>query len=143
MNAKHSAVLVLSAIVLLSVAACSLPGLPGLPSTDPLKGTSWRLVMLGGAGLLPGTQITATFEDGQVHGQACNSYGGAYKVSGDKISISELCQTEMACVDPPGVMEQERRYLEMLSMAKTFKLSDSQLQIFSATGEVLTFLASS
>jgi len=146
MNGKRFAILGLATLLLLSVAACtvpSLPGLPGLPTTDPLKGTSWRLVTVGGAGLIPGTKITATFEDGQVHGQACNSYGGSYKVSGDRITINELYQTEMACVDPQGIMEQERRYLEMLSMAQTFRLSDSQLRIFSASGEVLTFLAAS
>jgi heat shock protein HslJ len=117
--------------------------LPGLPTADPLKGTSWRLVTLGGAGLVPGTQITATFEEGQVHGQACNSYGGSYKVSGDKLTLSDLYMTEMACLEPQGVMEQERQYLEMLGMAQTFKLSGGQLQVFSAGGEVLTFLAAS
>jgi heat shock protein HslJ len=140
MKARHLATLTLATVLLLSVAACALPG---LPTGDPLEGTSWRLVTLGGAGLIPSTQITATFEERQVHGSACNSYGGSYKVSGDKITLSELYMTEMACVDPQGIMEQERRYLEMLGMAQTFKLSASQLQIFAAGGEVLTFLAAS
>jgi len=146
MNGKHFAILGVAALILLSVAACtvpSLPGLPGLPGGDPLKGTSWRLVTLGGASLIPGTTITATFEEGQVHGSACNSYGGSYKVSGDKITVEALFMTEMACMDPQGVMEQERRYMEMLGMAQTFEVSSGQLQIFSAGGEVLTFLAAS
>jgi len=146
MNAKNTAILSLAALLLLSVAACSLPslpGLPGLPTADPLKGTSWRLVTIGGAGLVPGTQITATFEDGQVHGQACNSYGGSYKVSGDKLTVDALFMTEMACMDPPGIMEQEQRYMEMLGLAQSFEVSSGKLQIFSAGGEVLTFLASS
>jgi heat shock protein HslJ len=140
MNARLFGILALSATIMLSIAACALPG---LPTADPLKGTSWRLVTLGGAGLIPGTQVTATFEDGQVHGQACNSYGGSYKVSGDKITFSDIYMTEMACMDPQGVMEQERRYVEMLGMAQTFKVSSGQLQIFAAGGEVLTFLAAS
>jgi heat shock protein HslJ len=140
MKARHLATLTLATIILLSVAACALPG---LPTGDPLKGTSWRLVTLGGAGLIPGTQIKATFEDGQVHGSACNSYGGSYKVSGDKLTVEALFMTEMACQNPEGVMEQEQRYLEMLGMAQTFKVSSGQLQIFAAGGEVLTFLAAS
>jgi len=141
MKARHLATLTLATIILLSVAACALPG---LPTGDPLKGTSWRLVTLGGAGLVPGTQITATFEDGQVHGSAgCNSYGGSYQVSGDKLTMDAMFMTEMACMDPQGVMDQERQYLEMLGMAQTFKLSGGQLQVFSAGGEVLTFLAAS
>ena len=140
MKARHLATLTLATILLLSVAACALPG---LPTGDPLKGTSWRLVLLGGSALIPGAAITATFEDGQVHGSACNSYGGSYKVSGDKITLSDLYMTEMACMDPQGVMEQERRYVETLGMAQTFRLSGGQLQIFAAGGEVLTFLAAS
>jgi heat shock protein HslJ len=137
MNARLFAILALSATIVLSIAACSLPG---LPTGDPLKGTSWRLVTLGGAGLIPGTAITATFEDGQVHGSACNSYGGSYQVSGDKLAVRDLFMTEMACVEPQGIMEQEREYLEMLGMAKTFRLSSGQLQIFSSGGAALTFV---
>lgn len=137
MKARHLATLALATIFLLSMAACALPG---LPTTDPLKGTSWRLVTIGGAGLVPGTRITATFEEGQVHGQACNSYGGSYKVSGDKLTVEALFMTEMACQNPEGVMEQERRYVETLGMAQTFKLSGGQLQIFVSGGEALTFV---
>ena len=141
MKGRHLATLTLATIILLSMAACTLPG---LPTGDPLKGTSWRLVTLGGAGLIPGSQITATFEDGQVHGSAgCNSYGGSYQVSGDRLTMDAIFMTEMACMDPQGVMDQERQYLEMLGMAQTFKLSGGQLQVFSAGGEVLTFLAAS
>ena len=141
MKARHLATLTLATIILLSMAACTLPG---LPTGDPLKGTSWRLVTLGGAGLIPGSQITATFEDGQVHGSAgCNSYGGSYQVSGDRLTMDAIFMTEMACMDPQGVMDQERQYLEMLGMAQTFEVSSGQLQVFSAGGEVLTFLAAS
>ena len=136
MKARHLATLTLATIILLSMAACALPG---LPSGDPLKGTSWRLVTLGGAGLIPGSQITATFEDGQVHGSACNSYGGSYQVSGDKITVDAIFMTEMACMDPPGVMEQEQRYLEMLGTAKTFTLTQGRLEIVTGSGETLTF----
>ena len=141
MKARHLATLTLATIILLSMAACTLPG---LPTGDPLKGTSWRLVTLGGAGLIPGSQITATFEAGQVHGSTgCNSYGGSYQVSGDKLTMDAMFMTEMACMDPQGVMDQERQYLEMLGMAQTFEVSSGQLQVFSAGGEVLTFLAAS
>jgi heat shock protein HslJ len=136
MKARHLATLTLATIILLSMAACALPG---LPTGDPLKGTSWRLVLLGGSALIPGTEIRATFEDGQVHGSACNSYGGSYQVSGEKLTVDAMFMTEMACMDPQGVMEQEQRYLEMLGMAKTFLLSGGQLQIFVSGGEALTF----
>ena len=137
MKAKLFAILALSATILLSVAACALPG---LPTGDPLKGTSWRLVTLGGAGLIPGSQITATFEDGQVHGSACNSYGGSYQVSGDKLTVEALFMTEMACMDPQGVMEQEQEYLEMLGMASSFRISGQELRIVSSGLGELVFV---
>ena len=137
MYARLFAILVLSATILLSIAACALPG---LPTSDPLKGTSWRLVLLGGTPLIPGTEITAAFEDGQVHGQACNSYGGSYTVSGDKLTVRELFMTEMACLDPEGIMQQEGQYLEMLAMASSFKISGQELRIVSSAGGELVFV---
>ncbi len=42
---------------------------------------------------------------------ACNSYGGTVEIDGDRLTIRELFQTEMACVDE-RVMDSERHYLE-------------------------------
>ena len=137
MKARHLATLTLATIILLSMAACTLPG---LPTGDPLKGTSWRLVTLRGAGLIPGTEITATFEDGHVGGIAgCNHYGGSYQVSGDKLTVDAMFMTEMACMDPEGVMEQEQQYLELLGNAKTFTLTEGRLEIVTGSGQALTF----
>ena len=137
MHAKQIAMLTVAVAVLLSMAACTLPG---LPTGDPLKDTSWRLVTLGGAGLIPGAEITATFEDGQVGGIAgCNHYGGSYQVSGDKLTVDAMSMTEMACMDPQGVMEQEQQYLELLGSAKTFSLTEGRLEIVTGSGQSLTF----
>ncbi len=136
MNIKHLAMLVLAAALLVVLAACALPG---LPTSDPLEGTSWRLTTLAGAGLIPGTEITATFEGGEVSGRACNSYGGKYQVSGDQLMVSEVFATEMACVDPQGIMEQEQAYLRLLTGAESFRLAGGQLSIVGAGGEELVF----
>jgi len=136
MNAKHVTTLVLAPAILLLLAGCA--GLGGTTS-DPLDGTSWRLVTLGGAALVPGTEITATFEDGEVGGKACNTYGGEYQVSGDKLTITRVFWTEMACLDPQGIMEQETAYLKLLTTAQSFKLTAGRLLIVGAGGEELTF----
>ncbi len=136
MNTKHVAAFALAAAVLLALAACA--GLGG-STGDPLEGTSWRLTTLAGSGLIAGTEITATFEEGQVHGAACNSYGGKYQVSGDRLTISEVFATEMACLDPQGVMEQETLYLRLLTGARSFQLTGGRLSILAAGGEELTF----
>jgi heat shock protein HslJ len=136
MNTRQMGVFLFVAILLVSLVACAWPG---LPTSDPLEGTSWRLTTLAGASLIPGTEITATFEEGQVSGRACNSYGGKYQVSGDRLTISEVFATEMACVDPQGVIEQEQVYLRLLTGAQSFSLTGGRLSILTASGEELTF----
>jgi heat shock protein HslJ len=138
MSYRNVLLAALATIVLLSLAACSETG----PATeDPLDGTSWVLIGYGLAAPLPGTEITAKFDQGQVSGSSgCNSYGGSYEVKGDSISVRELFHTEMACLDPEGIMEQEQTYLEYLSGAQTFHLSHGQLQFTRADGETLTFI---
>ena len=137
MHAKQIALLTLAVAVLLSMGACG--GL-GPPAGDPLEGTFWVLRTYGGAGLIPGTEITLTFEEGQVRGSSgCNTYGGSYEVDGDKITMSDLYMTEMACLDPEGVMDQELEYLELLRDAQAFQVDEGELVIEAATDEVLAF----
>ena len=137
MHAKHIAMLTLAVAVLLSLGAC---GVVGPPAGDPLEGTSWVLRTYGGASLIPGTEITLTFEEGQVRGSSgCNTYGGSYQVDGDKITMTDLYMTEMACLDPEGVMDQELEYLELLRDAQAFQVDGAELVIEAASDEVLAF----
>jgi heat shock protein HslJ len=137
MNVRNWLLAILAVVILLALAACSAISPAG---EDPLDGTSWVLVGYGLAAPLPGTQITATFEDGQVGGSSgCNTYGGSYRVKGETISVTEIIMTEMACIDPEGVMEQEQTYLEYLSGATTFRLDHGQLQMTRPDRETLTF----
>jgi len=76
---------------------------------------------------IPGTTITAMFEDGQLRGSAgCNSYFGSYQVSGDKIRVGDLALTEMACLEPAGLMEQELVFAEFMRDAQSFRLVDGR-----------------
>ena len=137
MHAKQIAMLTLAMVVLLSLGAC---GLVGPSAGDPLDGTSWVLKTYGGASLMPGTEITATFEEGQIQGSSgCNTYGGSYQVDGDKITMTDLYNTEMACLDPEGVMDQELEYLELLRDAQAFQVEEAELVIEAASDEVLVF----
>jgi len=131
-------IVALAGVILLSAAACAAPG-PA--ASDPLDGTSWVLMAYRKTRPIPGTTITAIFEDGQVRGSAgCNSYGGSYQVSGDTIAVGEIACTEMACMEPEGVMDQEMTFLEFLGNARTFRLLDGQLQMLRSDGEALTFV---
>ena len=137
--ANGIAVIALASILILPLTAC---GGGNSASGDPLDGTSWELMAYRKTRPIPGTTITAIFEDGQVSGSAgCNSYSGSYQVSGDAITVGPTAITEMACLEPEGAMEQEMTFMDLLTNAQTFQLTDEQLQIFRADGEALTFVS--
>lgn len=107
----------------------------------PIEGTSWTVSSYNdGQGatvsLLPGTEITAQFgEDGTLTGSAgCNSYSGSYQADGEAISIGPTAATEMACLEPEGVMDQELAYLAALAKAEIYRSSGIMLGLFDAEG---------
>ncbi|RPI39987.1 MAG: META domain-containing protein [Methanoregulaceae archaeon] len=89
-----------------------------------------------------GTDVTAKFEgDGRVSGQAgCNGYSAAYTTSDYSISITGIGSTKMLC-HGPGSMDQESAFLSDLSMAASFRVSESTLKFYDANGKtVLVFV---
>jgi heat shock protein HslJ len=116
--------------------ACTASG------ANDLSDTSWELASLSGSDLLPGTTITLEFTDDEASGSAgCNRYWGSYQVSGSSLTVSEPFRTEMACPEPPGVLEQEGAYLEALSDVESYKLASDQLELLDeAGGQLLVFV---
>ena len=65
--------------------------------------------------IVAGSRITLKIDGNEVGGTAaCNQYGGKIHVSGTTISITELIQTEMACLDD-RLMASESAYLGSLA----------------------------
>ena len=121
-----------------TLAACSQAG---VDVKDPLDGTSWLLTAYRRTTPIAGTQVTATFENGQIRGSGgCNTYSGAYSTNGDQLLVDQLAWTLMACLDPEGAMEQEIVIMGFLSNADRFLLDGEQLQILRTDGEALTFV---
>ncbi|MFC2034387.1 META domain-containing protein [Chloroflexota bacterium] len=82
--------------------------------------------------VLEGTEVSATFTgaEGQVRGSAgCNSYFGGYEIEGSNLSVTQIGNTEMYCMEPEGRMDQEQAYLKALQAAETFMVQDGKLQI--------------
>jgi heat shock protein HslJ len=89
--------------------------------------------------MVEGHPITLSLTDDGAGGtSACNSYGGEYVVSDERISFSDLTQTEMGCL-PAEVMESERVYLEGLSRVDRFSLGEGDLKL-SGAGVELVFI---
>jgi heat shock protein HslJ len=120
------------------LAACSAAAEEPRPSLD---GTRWILESMGSHQALPGTKITARFDEGSVGGSSgCNSYGGSYETDRNHLKIRELTSTLMACLDPEGVMDQEAAYLRTLGAADDYEIVDGKLRISGSVGEALVFL---
>jgi len=111
-----------------------------------LESTRWVLESYGNAdnpqAILEGTEVTAEFLAGEVIGSAgCNSYFASYEIDGQDITIDSIGATEMACLEPEGVMDQETLYLSALGQAERFLIEDGTLKIFYSDDQVLTFSA--
>jgi heat shock protein HslJ len=131
-------VLLVAIPILLSLAACDSPG------ANALRDTAWELTSLAGNELLPGTTITLEFTADEISGSAgCNHYGGSYKISGDGLNLVDLYATEMACLEPTGILEQESAYLSALRLAATYQIDGRRLEIVDETGtQALVYVAS-
>jgi heat shock protein HslJ len=124
-------------ILVIVLSACQA----GNPSKDvDLENNTWVLRSYDGNLPIEGTIITLQFKDEQISGNAgCNHYGGGFVVNGQTISFSDIYATEMYCMDPVGVMDQEQSYLTALQSADRFELTSDTLTITTNAGQTLVF----
>jgi len=115
--------------------------------TANIEDTKWVLESYGEQGnlqaVLAGTRVTATFDsaEDQVKGSAgCNTYFGDYQISGNNLSIPVIANTEMYCLEPEGIMEQENQYLSAMRAAESYEIQNGKLRII-AGSQVLVFSA--
>ena len=133
MNTKH-------VITIMIALAILLVGCGSQPSDSPsLEGTQWLLATLEGEQPLTGTAPpSAEFSEDQINGSTgCNHYFGTYKASGSDITISDVASTEMACLEPEGLMEQEQAFLSALRAVAGYSLSGERLELVDSAGSVL------
>ncbi len=145
-GAAKVALLVIIAACIVS-AGCTWGGTTAGPDAGSLAGSAWTLLSYADENgtetpVLQGTTITANFtEGGLVTGSAgCNGYSGSYSVSGTAIEITSIVSTLMACTEPPGIMDQESRYLDLLGSAAAFRVEGDQLVFLDPEGRpILTY----
>ncbi len=132
---------ILLTVLTFTFGACARPG------PAPLEDTAWILKSYGQPGnlltVLAGTEITATFDGAEkrVNGSAgCNSYSGDYQLSDNTLTFLMISHTEMYCMEPEGVMEQETQYLKTLNTAESYQVKDGTLQVNSGN-EILIYTA--
>ena len=129
-------------ILAISLVACNGSPNPNLPSGEAaLTEATWKLFAIDkGKPIEANNEITLTFSDGQVGGNSgCNSFGGSYQVNGDKIQLSQLASTMMACMQPEGIMDQEQVILQYLNQAETYRFEDGKLVLVISDQQTLTY----
>lgn len=89
---------------------------------------------------MEGSNVTLLAADGRFGGSGgCNSYGGAYEINGDQLSLHDINSTLIACIDGK-ITQQEQRYFEALQSTKTFEIKGNRLTITYDSGkDVLEF----
>jgi heat shock protein HslJ len=104
-----------------------------------LSGTRWILQSLHGHELLKDTAITLKITEGGFSGTSgCNFYGAKYATHPrNRIEIGEAAHTDMACLDPAGVMEQENEYLSAFPIATSYSVDGENLFIADKQGSIL------
>jgi len=124
-------------LILLAIGGC---GLISNGSGVDLNGTAWSLVSYGGTSVISGTNMTAKFNQGEINGSTgCNMYFGSYQSKADQLTISEMGWTEMACMDPEGVMDQEMDIMSMLSTTVSYEVEGETLRLQTEDGDELVF----
>jgi heat shock protein HslJ len=113
-------------VALLTMAALVVACGPGDDNANGgIGGTSWTVASINGAPTQPDARPTMVFEfDGSLSGSGgCNQYSGTFRTDGDRITVSQLASTMMAC-ESAGVMAQEQAFSAALGGATTWGLTE-------------------
>jgi peptidyl-Lys metalloendopeptidase len=150
MDIRRTIMVGIALVLTALMAACAAAAQDQPPAQgNTLQGTEWVLVSLNGNALIEGREITLRFGETSIEGSGgCNMYGGSYTASEDGLRLSDVYWTEMACVEPKGIMEQEQAYFQALNAAARYRVAQSQssgdrLELYDEAGaQVLAFATS-
>ena len=107
---------------------------------EDLGKTEWKLVSLDNRDPVAGARVTLNIFEDSINGTTgCNVYNARYKLSGDRISILDMSMTKQYCEDPPGIMEQERIYMDILGNVVRVLVEDGQLRLLTEDEQFLLF----
>lgn len=106
----------------------------------PLKGTVWELEKISGfemEKLEKKPFIVFSEGDNKINGLGgCNTYAGKYQAEGNKLKMTDVLSTMMACV--PG-METENRFMASINKVNEYEIKDGLLMLKQNDTILLTF----
>lgn len=110
-----------------------------------IAGTRWELAAIDGEKPIESTSIWISFKPDEtwVSGHSgCNRFTGSYIRRGeDGIRIGPISSTRMFCQQPEGVMQQEARFLHLLTEAISYRATREWLHLLVDDRIVLSFWA--
>ena len=101
-----------------------------------LPGSAWQATTFAGQTPLADHPITFEFDtEGNIAGDtSCNRFGGTCAIDGNTIKIGPLRSTRRAC--EPEIMQQEQKFLTLLSAATTWLIDGDDLVLTAPDGEI-------
>lgn len=128
-------------VAAMALTACS-PIDGGQAGSASLAGSRWVLQTLNGRSPLAGTTPTAEFSESEIGGSTgCNHYFGSYEATGSDLTVTDVGMTEMYCMEPEGVMEQEQAFLSALTAVAGYRLAPDRLELLDAAGSAVLVFA--
>lgn len=90
--------------------------------------------------VIPATEVTMEFgNDGASGSAGCSNYSTPYKVDAPMLEVGAVTATKAWCDTPDGLMDQERRYLDILSRESFYRVFGDQLSLHTEDHQALLF----
>ena len=142
MHIKRMILIGITLVLMTLMAACTTAQAQSPAQGAALLDIEWVLVSLNGNAPIKGKTVTLRFSDTSIEGSGgCNTYGGSYTTSEDSLHLSDVYWTEMACLEPEGVMEQEQVYFQALNTTARYQIDDDRLNLYDEAGaQLLAFV---
>jgi heat shock protein HslJ len=104
---------------------------------DPLSGTRWELVSIGGSPVLASESTSMQFAKGLVTGSdGCNRYSTSYSAGESRMKIGpRFTGTRMAC--PAPIMEEAATFIGILGRTASYRRSGDRLTLLDSSGRPL------
>ncbi len=107
-----------------------------------ISAEQWTLISLEGAPPIPESQLRLRFKQHTwLEGDAgCNRFTAGYSRKADAgLKVDEILSTRMFCATPPGVMQQEARFFNLLKTVDSYHAEPDQLKMLADGIVILTF----
>lgn len=136
---KAMPAIVLAAVL---VAGCQGEGVTQTPASEapsdssPLVGRTFLSSSVTGYQLVATSRISLSFtDDGKLNAQAgCNHLFGNLAIEGDKLNVSDMGGTDMACDKP--LMDQDDWFIKFMTAKPTWKLDGDELVLAGSGTEI-------